>query len=414
MRIAILADGRSPITKGWLSALLALEYEVHLLSTFPCTTELPLATQHLVPVAFSGLSRGSAATGRSAPGGAAAIRLRAAVRRWLGMATFPPAIRKLRRALGSLEVDVLHALRIPYEGMLAAEANPQVPLVVSVWGNDFTLHAQSAPWMRWLTGRALARVDGLHADCRRDVRVAREWGLGSNIPTIVAPGSGGLDRRVFHANEAELDELRPELKAKLGVISRDDPIVINPRGFRAYVRNDTFFQSIPYVLREMPKVKFLAPAMQGEKAAEAWLSKLGIGGSVILLPRLTPGEMAGMYRRSQVMVSPSEHDGTPNTFLEAIACGCFPVVGDLESLREWVEHGVNGLLIDPASPRSLAAAVVRSLQDPTMRTDAFAHNQILIDQRAERGRVGQALGPFYRDVASRGVIIRGSPEGMPS
>ena len=101
------------------------------------------------------------------------------------------------------------------------------------------------------------------------------------------------------------------------------------------------------------------------------------------------------------MISPSEHDGTPNTFLEAIACGCFPIVGNLESLREWIDDGVNGLLIDPQDPEALAAAVVRALGDEDMRARAFDQNQKLVDERAERKQVGSKLASFYQEVLSR-------------
>ena len=33
------------------------------------------------------------------------------------------------------------------------------------------------------------------------------------------------------------------------------------------------------------------------------------------------------------------HDGTPNTLLEGMACGCLPVAGDLDSIREWLKPG---------------------------------------------------------------------------
>jgi glycosyltransferase involved in cell wall biosynthesis len=186
---------------------------------------------------------------------------------------------------------------------------------------------------------------------------------------------------------------------------------MNPRGFRAYVRNDTFFQSIPYILSEIPETKFLAPTMLAEKPAQQWRTRLGIEDSMILLPKLTPEEMAVMYQRSQVVVSPSEHDGTPNTFLEAIACGCFPVVGDLESLREWIRDGTNGFLIDPGSPQALADAVIKSLRDHDLRSQAFQHNQTLIDDRAERSRVGQDLNQFYRDVSDHGLSEKDSLKG---
>ncbi len=108
--------------------------------------------------------------------------------------------------------------------------------------------------------------------------------------------------------------------------------------------------------------------------------------------------MADLYRRAQVTVSPSEHDGTPNTFLEAIACGCFPVVGELESLREWVKHGVNGALIDPGDPRELARAVTLGLQDGELRRRAAQINQAQIESRAERRWTFEQAQAFYARV----------------
>jgi glycosyltransferase involved in cell wall biosynthesis len=400
MRVALLADGRSPITQGWLASMTELGYEVHLISTFPCSVDLPLASLHHVPVAFSGFRRSKAISAGVQPGGAAAIRLRTHIRQWLGMLTFPEAIRRLRHVMEVLNVDLLHALRIPFEGMLAAYANPEVPLILSVWGNDFTLHARSTPWMGWLTRHSLQCANGLHADCKRDIALSEVWGFRPGRPTTVLPGGGGIDRKVFRPGMVDLDLLKPELRSMLKAIPADTPLVINPRGFRAYVRNDTFFKSIPIILRSYPQAIFLAPAMQGEARAQHWLNRLGLAESVRLLPTLSRQEMAVMYQRSQVMVSPSEHDGTPNSFLEAIACGCFPVVGDLDSLREWVQAGQNGLLVDPGSPEELAYGVIKALSDPKLRRKASEQNQGLIDDRAEQSRVVSELDRFYQKVVA--------------
>jgi glycosyltransferase involved in cell wall biosynthesis len=148
-------------------------------------------------------------------------------------------------------------------------------------------------------------------------------------------------------------------------------------------------------LETFPHAKFLAPAMQGESEAIEWIQRLGVEESVLLLPKLTPAELAVLYQLSQVMVSPSEHDGTPNTFLEAIACGCFPVVGDLESLREWISDGENGLLIDSKDAQALADAVIHVLQSSDLQTRAARMNQELIATRAERSVVRESLGAFY-------------------
>jgi glycosyltransferase involved in cell wall biosynthesis len=97
--------------------------------------------------------------------------------------------------------------------------------------------------------------------------------------------------------------------------------------------------------------------------------------------------MAELFRRCQVAVSPSTHDGTPNTLLEAMACGCFPVAGDIESLREWIDPGENGLLVDPQNAHFLAEAILQALRDADLRLRAREHNTRLVAERAEYRQV---------------------------
>ena len=128
------------------------------------------------------------------------------------------------------------------------------------------------------------------------------------------------------------------------------------------------------------------------------VAELGIGHAVQLLPQLQQPELADLFRRSQVMVSPSVHDGTPNSLLEGMACGCFPVAGDLELIREWIKDGENGLLVDATDPDQLADGILRALEDKNLRQDAAGLNQQLIRQRAEYGQCMQRAVEFYAKV----------------
>jgi glycosyltransferase involved in cell wall biosynthesis len=122
----------------------------------------------------------------------------------------------------------------------------------------------------------------------------------------------------------------------------------------------------------------------------------GIGQSVDLLPFQTRQQIAGLYQQSQIVVSLTTHDGTPNTLLEALACGCFPVAGDLESLREWITHGENGLLVGAGDAVTLAEAMILAFSRPELRNQAAEINQNLIRERAEYGKVMSTASSFYQ------------------
>ncbi|NIM93640.1 MAG: glycosyltransferase [Anaerolineales bacterium] len=400
MRLLFIADGRSPTAIGWIRNLVELGHEVHLISSFLCNPGLPLDSLTYIPVAFSGAATTSVSRLTSSKAiGPRGIRFRTAVRHWLGPWTLRASAKRVREKIEEIQPDLVHALRIPFEGMLATTADPVIPLVISIWGNDFTLHAPASKSMGKLTRQTMERADALHTDCFRDQRLAHTWGFHEGRPAIVLPGGGGVRYEYFHPSVDKRD-----MNATPSQLLEEIPdgifVVVNPRGLRTYVRNDTFFQSIPLILAKESRIIFLCPTMAGEWEAEQWLDRLNIRGYVRLLPRLTQREMGKIFRRGQITVSPSEHDGTPNTLLEAMTCGSYPIAGDLESIREWIKDGSNGLLIDPSEPESLASAVVKALSSPEQRRQAATDNFRMIAERAAQPRVKVEAEAFYLQILS--------------
>ncbi len=418
MKILFVADGRSPIALNWIKYWTKREHEVFLVSSFPTSPDLTLSRVDFISVAFS-QAKSSPSTGVRKKNtfiwGAATINLRTALRHWMGPLTLPKAAQQLNEIINEVRPDIVHAMRVPYEGMLASTAKklaPQnfPPLLISIWGNDFTLHAPSSPLMRKYTRQTLKLANALHADCHRDIKLAEKWGFDASLPSIVLPGAGGIDQSVFYP--AHLSNQRKEahgaeepvpLKGNTLPPSGGDaqraeggmPLIINPRGFRNYIRNDTFFKAIPLVLKERPDAQFICPTMKGEAQAEDWVKKLGVEKSTTLTKPLSRTQLADTFRRAQVLVSPSTHDGTPNSLLEGMACGCYPIASDLESIREWITPEENGLLIDPADEKSLAKAIVRVLNDKSSRERAFKENQKIITERAEYNHSMAQAKDFY-------------------
>lgn len=61
-----------------------------------------------------------------------------------------------------------------------------------------------------------------------------------------------------------------------------------------------------------------------------------------LVGRLTPQELAPLYRSSDVLALPSFFEGLPLVVVEALACGCKAVATDLPGLRPWLEASAPG------------------------------------------------------------------------
>jgi glycosyltransferase involved in cell wall biosynthesis len=405
MHILLVADGRSPITRRWVSALVALQHRVSLVSTFPCGEVDGVSVQHVLPVAFAGLGGNQVGRARPpSPGHSRQLvsRFRSvflAGRYYLGPLSLPFYARRFRRLVDEIEPDLVHALRIPFEGMLASNTPASIPLAVTIWGNDLTYHAQGSPWMKAYTLRTLRRANGLLADARRDIRLGQLWGFPPDRPTLVVPGGAGIDLAEMHRLRAKFSESFADL-LPAGV-----PMIVNPRGFRpGSVRNDVFFQAIPLILERKPKVFFVCTGMAGQPEALRWVQQLKLDGHIRLLPYLPQPQLWDLFVRANIFVSVSAHDGTPNSFLEGIACGCFPVVGDIESLREWVTPGVNGFLVESDKPQALADALLVALDNPQLLAGAAEKNLQLIRQRGESDMVRAQIEIFYQRLAGQASL----------
>jgi glycosyltransferase involved in cell wall biosynthesis len=394
MKILFVADGRSPTTLNWLRYWTEKGHSVYLISTYPCDPPPGLVSIHFLPVAFGSLAgghvRNTAGTRRKTDPAGHLRGLMRVLRYYLGPLSLVFYQARYRSLVIKIQPDLVHALRIPFEGMLAAGTPQEIPLVISTWGNDITLHARGSFLMARLTRRILYRADGLITDTQRDIRLSLEWGFLTEKPTLIVPGSGGirLDEVTTGSDVEKLPEELPEF-----------PIIVNPRGQRpGSLRQDIFFQAIPLVLEKIPQAVFICPSLQGDIESEHWVDKLGVRSRTKLWPRLNQTQILTLFQKSQVFVSPSIHDGTPNSLLEAMACGCFPVVGNTESMREWVQTGINGFLVDATQAYSIADAIVQAIKQPILRTEAAKFNAALITERAAYEPNMTRVEEFYNNL----------------
>lgn len=90
-------------------------------------------------------------------------------------------------------------------------------------------------------------------------------------------------------------------------------------------------------------------------------------------------ELFELYRTHDVYVLPSLSEGTPRTLVEARGFGCPVVATNVGGIPTSIEHGVDGLLVEPNRPDLLAEATARVLDDEKLRLS-------LIEAGLERAR----------------------------
>lgn len=99
----------------------------------------------------------------------------------------------------------------------------------------------------------------------------------------------------------------------------------------------------------------------------------GLGDVVRIVGPLSQWELLALYRECDVfalacrVVADGDRDGIPNVMMEAMAAGLPVVSTTVSGIPELVRHGVNGLLVPPEDPESLAGALRRLATDHGLR-----------------------------------------------
>lgn len=390
IRILLMADTQSPITWGWIEAVRSAGVTVLGIDgkEWP-ECQAVRGNDHALGAR---LNRRIRSFSKVTPRRLVAIHR---LRRLLGPSLARLKGLQLRRVVTAMQPDLIHALRIPCEGIMAAAAcPPNVPLAVSIWGNDLTFVASTNPLIARATRKVLMRTDLLYADCQRDLDLAGAWGLRPNASKSLLPGGGGIDLKNFSPSS------RPSSSSDCWPAKFDDRIILNTRGLGPWVRNDTLLKALSILapsIDSRARIVFVRAAhgrtLRDDIACHPLHDKITV------TDQLTPAEMAQIFLQSEISVSITDCDGTPNSLLEAMAAGVIPVCSDLPSIREWIEHGRNGFLADPGDPDDVAEALRSALNISAEKRQEIIHeNMQIVVARAERQATGREAADKYRSL----------------
>ena len=147
----------------------------------------------------------------------------------------------------------------------------------------------------------------------------------------------------------------------------------------------------------------LALWIAGEGPEEAKLRRLiaglGLGERVSLLGHRT--DMKDLYHAMELFVLSSKREGLPNVVLEAMAMEVPVVCTRVAGTPDLIKHGENGLLVNPGSAGSLAAAIKQLQTDPQLRADLGRRARATIEESYSFGRRMDSMLSIYETVLGR-------------
>lgn len=271
--------------------------------------------------------------------------------------------------------DILHAYFLTQAGFIATLAGRylNIPSVVSIRGNDVD-RAAFDPARFSHTMFALQHANVVTANAQESIRKAKAF---FEREIILIPN--GVDTNHFKPmgkNLALLESLGLERKRK------------EERELRGKWKVESDGAVIGFVgeLREKKGLKTLlsayAQANKNRRAALLIVGEVRHGedsqtveemrasnpeSKIIITGYISPSDLASYYSLIDVFVHPSLHDGMPNAILEAMACEKAIIATPVGGIKDIVEDGKNGMLVNVNDANALAEKILALLVDPEKR-----------------------------------------------
>jgi glycosyltransferase involved in cell wall biosynthesis len=170
-------------------------------------------------------------------------------------------------------------------------------------------------------------------------------------------------------------------------------------------------EAVAKVRTERPAELVVVGTPRETSEVPAAIARLGLEGAVRLVGAVDDRRMIELYAEAEVAVVPSLYEGFSLPAVEAMACGVPLVATTGGALPEVVgRHGRTGLLVPPADPSALAAAVGRLLDDAEARRRIGAAGRARVLERFSwRATALATVDEYRRTLAEHGTGWRVTP-----
>lgn len=285
-------------------------------------------------------------------------------------------LRSVFQAVRNAQADVFHAHYAAELTTWAAWLLGKRPLVITVMGGDVLFDEQGSlgPVGRWLTRKAVLAADVVTVKSPMLGDVVHAWGVPrQRIMDLV----WGVDARVFATDPEGAGQRR----AEWGVAS-DETVLFSPRMLKPLYNQVLMVEALAHV----PNAKLVISTYNADPVyraeVEAKAQALGVAERIVFAPAVTAGEMAKSYSAADVILSLPPSDGTPQSVMEAMACGTPVVMTDLDRFKPLFAHGETGWFTH-LNAEAVSAGVNALLTDRNLAERISENARKLVTDKAD-------------------------------
>ncbi|MFX1466707.1 MAG: glycosyltransferase family 4 protein, partial [Promethearchaeota archaeon] len=276
------------------------------------------------------------------------------------------------------DIDIVNAhFAIPsaFPGILAKKLT-ETPSVVTVIGGDIYDPSKTKNLFRRFFLNPSCRYVLKNADSltsiSQDIK-NRAMALVERKDITVIPY--GVNTDLFNPNKRK-NSKRKEFDWKNSKIILSVGRLIKRKGYE-YLLN-----AIPKVLRDFPESLFVIVGDGPERTHLTQLiNKLEINDNVLFLGNVSNENLPEIYANSDLFILPSLHEGLGIVYLEAMASGLPIITTNSGGMRDLINSGQTGMLIEPKNSDRIAESINVLLSDEKLARYLANNGRTLVERK---------------------------------
>lgn len=290
----------------------------------------------------------------------------------------------LEKIISEIQPDLVHSFEMhtaSYPILKTMLRFPNLKWMYSCWGSDFYKYQNSKQHLAKIK-KVVQRINYLHTDCLRDYQLAKKYGFQGTF-TGVIPGGGG-----FHMNDNEKDILPVHQRT-----------IILVKGYQHHVGRGL------QIIQALEKIKnsikdFEVVVFGTHKEVQDYIEAHALPFQCYGRHDLQHQEVLRLMGKALLYIGNSISDGMPNTLLEAIFMGAFPIQSNPGGVTaEIITPATNGLLIeDPENIEEIAETIQHAIQNKSFIEKAFVVNQEKVKPNYEYHKIQQKIVALYHQI----------------
>jgi glycosyltransferase involved in cell wall biosynthesis len=295
---------------------------------------------------------------------------------------------QLEKQIKRIKPDLVHSFVMYLGGVTALPVMkkfPKIKWAYTAWGSDMYYYQNKKKHLKGIKD-ALPYFDYMFADCYRDYKIALTHGFKGKFLGVF-PGGGGFE---FAGMESYIEDSR----------KRNIILIKGYQGLHG--KCISVLQAIEKLKRQLKEHQIVVFGAHPDVFDFIRSSSLKKNDNLEVFGIIPNQEIMELMGKSAIYIGNSSSDGMPNTLLEAIVMGVFPIQSNPGgATEEYITHYKNGFLIEnPEDEDEIANHLLKALKNPEYRNRAVAWNSENIKPNLERGLVKTKVLNAYQKIES--------------